>query len=376
MPKNKTQKNIPEGWRKAEFDIVFDRIANKKYQIKSNEYLNIGKFPVVDQGKNKIIAYSNQEEKVFKNDGVIVFGDHTRIVKYIDFDFVVGADGTQLIKTKDGFSNKFFYFNILAKKIPNTGYNRHFKYLKDSIYFYPPLPEQNRIVAVLEIWDEYLEKLSRKIEIKRDIKKGIASQIMNCELSIVNGKKVYVPKLRLPGFSGDWESVKLGDVSNIKRGDMITKKDITDGYIPVIAGGQQPAYFHNKSNRKGMTITVSGSGAYAGYVDFYNCPIFVSDGMSIQEKSLDINFIYYFLKLKQDYIYSLQTGGAQPHIYPKDLQRLKLSIPKSLEEQTAIAEILTTADEEIEMLEKKKKIIEGQKKFLLNNLVTGKIRTV
>lgn len=234
--------------------------------------------------------------------------------------------------------------------------------VEDISLLFPPLPEQNRIVSVLETWDKCIEKLSKKIEVKKQIKKGLMQDLLT-------GNK------RLKGFSDKWEVKKLGDISIIKKGESITKKDVTDGSVPVIAGGQQPAYYHNKSNREGKTITVSASGAYAGYVDFYDQPIFVSDCTSIKEKDVDINFIYFYLKLRQQYIYSLQSGGAQPHVQSKDLQIIKINIPKSKEEQSTIAQILTTADKEINKLENKLKILKEQKRYLLNNLITGTIRT-
>jgi type I restriction enzyme S subunit len=114
-------------WEEKSFELIFDRVPSKRYQINSKEYLIKGKYPVIDQGKQKIIAYSNDDSKVLKNKNIIIFGDHTRVFKYIDFNFIVGADGTQLIKTKENYDNKFFYYQLLTKKIPNTGYNRHFK---------------------------------------------------------------------------------------------------------------------------------------------------------------------------------------------------------------------------------------------------------
>lgn len=228
----------------------------------------------------------------------------------------------------------------------------------------PPIEEQGRIVRVLECWDGYLEKLGRKIEVKKNIKKALMQKLLT-------GEK------RLAGFSDKWQTVKLGEVCNIERGDMITKKDITDGNVPVIAGGKQPAYFHNKFNYNGKTITVSGSGASAGYINYFNQPIFASDCSVVKEveNRSNIDFIYFSMQNKQDFILALQSGGAQPHVYPKDLQLIKIKLPK-LEEQKAIAEILTKADEEITALEKKKEVVEAQKKYLLNNLVTGKILTI
>lgn len=227
----------------------------------------------------------------------------------------------------------------------------------------PPLPEQKRIVKVLEVWDNYLEKLSKKIELKKNIKKGLMQKLLTGEI-------------RLKGFDGEWKEAKLGEVCIIKRGEMITKNMITQGDIPVIAGGKQPAYYHDKYNYDGKTITVSGSGASAGFVSYFKKPIFASDCSVIKEigyKS-DIDFIYYQVLSRQKYIFSLQSGGAQPHVYPRDLALLKIDFVDDIQEQSAIAEILTTSDKEIELLEKKKKIIEEQKRFLLNSLVSGKIR--
>lgn len=157
-----------------------------------------------------------------------------------------------------------------------------------------------------------------------------------------------------------WEMVKLGDVCELKRGQTITKKDIVEGNIPVIAGGQQPAYYHNKANRDGDIITVAGSGAYAGYVSYHIDSTFVSDAFSI--KTLDTNlaltkFIYYLLKLKQDYIYSLQSGMGIPHLYVKDLINYEIPLPPLDIQEEIVAKI----EEEEKAVEECKKLIEIHK---------------
>ena len=127
-----------------------------------------------------------------------------------------------------------------------------------------------------------------------------------------------------------WLMVELGEVCEIKKGSAITKKDVSEGSIPVIAGGQQPAYYHNKANRFGSTITISASGAYAGFVSYFNIPIFASDCStveSIDASIVKIEFVFNVLKGIQDEIYKLQTGGGQPHVYSKDLIKLKIPLP-------------------------------------------------
>ena len=159
-----------------------------------------------------------------------------------------------------------------------------------------------------------------------------------------------------------WQEVELGELCEIKKGSSITKDKITDGNVPVIAGGQQPAYYHNASNRTGETLTVSGSGAYAGFVAYFNMPIFASDCSTIQEKlkNVFIRYVYYYLKGNQDRIYKLQKGIAQPHVYPKDLEKIKIPIPFSngkpdLKEQERIVRIL----EKAETLKQKGKNVEN-----------------
>ena len=95
---------LPDGWEWIEFSKVFNTPTSKPYQIQKTEYLENGLLPIIDQGKEFIIGYSNSVEKKYSNESnCIIFGDHTRQIKYVDFDFVIGADGTKILKEKDGF---------------------------------------------------------------------------------------------------------------------------------------------------------------------------------------------------------------------------------------------------------------------------------
>lgn len=228
-------------------------------------------------------------------------------------------------------------------------------------FAFPSRFEQEEILALLETWDMYLEKLDKKIEMKKKIKKGLMQQLLT-------GKK------RLSGFRDVWENTKLHEIAIIKKGKALSSKNIDSGPYPVIAGGQSSPYSHKDFNHENV-ITVSASGAYAGYVALHKGKIWASDCSVIESKKnrSSLAFIFHFLLSKQRKIYSLQSGGAQPHIYPKDLSKIKLLTPK-LKEQEAIAQVLSLADEEIEALEKQREIITQQKKYLLNNLVTGQIR--
>lgn len=140
-----------------------------------------------------------------------------------------------------------------------------------------------------------------------------------------------------------YEMVKLGEVCELTRGQTITKKTAIEGNIPVIAGGQTPAYYHNQSNRTGENITVSGSGAYAGFISYYNEPIFVSDAFTIcakkDENKILNKYIYALLKSKQDEIYLLRAGAGIPHVYPKDFANMMIPLPPLDVQQQIVDEI-------------------------------------
>lgn len=163
-------KETPKGWNLVNFDSFFTVLPSKKYQVQKQDYLEKGLVPVVDQGQKLIIGYTDDVSKKFNKNNVIIFGDHTRIVKYIDFDFAVGADGTQILETKDGIDLKFGYYQLLNKNIPDTGYNRHFKYVKAEKYVIPPtLAEQQEIVQVLDTMNDIIRLRKECISHAQDL---------------------------------------------------------------------------------------------------------------------------------------------------------------------------------------------------------------
>ena len=155
----------------------------------------------------------------------------------------------------------------------------------------------------------------------------------------------------LDGVEVGWKP--LGEVAELKRGKTITAKTKTAGDIPVISGGQKPAYYNSEYNRDGETITVAGSGAYAGYIMFWNKPIFVSDAFSVKPdlSVMNTKYVFHFLLKSQSWIHNLKKGSGVPHVYPKDLAVLEVPIPcpdspeKSLEIQAEIVRILDTFTE-------------------------------
>ena len=141
--------------------------------------------------------------------------------------------------------------------------------------------------------------------------------------------------------SASFPLVPLGDVCDVSKGSPITRDEVVEGSIPVIAGGQKPSCFHNVPNRTGETITVSASGAYAGFVAYFDEPIFASDCSTIKprDQRLIAKFLFHLLKTKQTDIYALQVGMGQPHVYSKDLVKLQIPLPPLEVQKEIVAEI-------------------------------------
>lgn len=132
----------------------------------------------------------------------------------------------------------------------------------------------------------------------------------------------------------------LHQISIMERGTSVTRKSVNPGSIPVISGGREPAYYCDKPNRDGDIITVAGSGAGAGYVQYWKTPIFVADAFSIRGAlNISTKYLYHFLTSMQDYIYSTKTGGGIPHVHISSISNLKVPIPP-LQIQTEIVRVL------------------------------------
>lgn len=276
--------------------------------------------------------------------------------------------GFKNLVCKENNSIEFFYYylDILLKQFLKNSSGSTFLelakgVLSQQLCVIPNEKEQEKIAEILQTQDRLIELKEKLIAEKYKQKQYLMDVLLT-------------GKVRLPGFSDDWERVELKDICEIRRGSTIIKSQIVYGSIPVIAGGKEPAYYHNEANRKANVITVSASGASAGYVAFYKTPIFASDCSTIDEvKNSDLRFIYYSLCLRQDELYNLQSGGAQPHVYPKQLGKMVIYKP-SLLEQSAIADILSVSDSEIDALKEELILQRKQRDALMQLLLTGIVR--
>ena len=165
-------------WRHAHFNNIFT-VANEKHkQVKSGDYLIQGEHPIVDQSQTLIAGYTNSGN-VYTNLPVIIFGDHTRVIKWIDFPFAPGADGTQILKAKSNIDARFAYFALQNVRVPNLGYSRHLRELKEKRFFYPVEKEEQKAIANLLFRQENtIQALENYKECLAHQKKALMQQLL------------------------------------------------------------------------------------------------------------------------------------------------------------------------------------------------------
>jgi len=179
---------IPEDWEVMRLENVMEGFTPNK-KLKQSDYKAIGKFPVIDQGQEYVAGFYEDETMVFDKDlPVILFGDHTRIIKYVDFPFICGADGLKIIIPKENFHRKYFYYALLNLNIPSRGYNRHFKILKEKLIPLPPLDEQQKIANILTTIDHKIQAEEKKKQALQNLFKTLLQQLMTGKIRVKKAK--------------------------------------------------------------------------------------------------------------------------------------------------------------------------------------------
>lgn len=150
---------FPVHWLKVSFDDVFDVVPTTGKKIAQKQYLKSGMWPVIDQGASFVGGYTDDKTKIINvSEPLLVFGDHTRCMKFVRSDFAPGADGTKILAVDSQLDPKFYYHLYFAIKLPDRGYSRHFGFLKRCVFPLPPINEQRRIVEKIEAMFDEIDK--------------------------------------------------------------------------------------------------------------------------------------------------------------------------------------------------------------------------
>ncbi len=372
---------LPENWNERPFEKCLEKI---KYPLKihKKEFLIEGSFPIISQEKKFINGYWNNEDNLFQiKKPVIIFGDHTQVIKYVDFDFVLGADGVKIIEPIGKINSKFLYYFLKSVKIKRLGYARHYRLLKEKLIPIPPSEEQKQIVKIL---NEAFNSISKSKEA--------------AEKNLENAKELFESYLE-GVFSNpreSWEEKKLGEIANVEYGFTCKAKSRGDfRYVRITDTGkdglltQNNKVYLDKSKEmekfvlSDKDLVMARTGATFAEVLFYKNrepSVFASYLIRIKFKKEILNKLYWYFSKSRNYWNQanyLSSGAAQPHFNGGALKEVVFNYPKSITKQKTIVSKLDALSKEIKELEviysQKVKNLDELKKSILQKAFSGEL---
>ena len=349
-----------DNWQTKKLEDCLDKVAYPN-KIKRKDFLEFGSFPIISQEAEFINGCWNNEKDLFKIDKpVVIFGDHTQILKYIDFDFVLGADGVKILSPKSFLDPKFFYFVLQSVDLKNLGYARHYRLLKETQIPSPPLSEQLHIVKIL---DEVFEKIGKAKE--------------NIEKNLQNSKDLFESYLQSVFINKgqNWEEKKLGDFLKLEYGKPLDKKDRKEnGKFPVYgANGEKDRtdkFYYDKST---IIIGRKGSAGELNLTESKFWPLDVTYFVTFDNKKYDLNFVYFLLSTLK---LTKLAKGVKPGINRNDVYLINIFIPNLKDQKTIVAKLdaLSAETKKLEAIYKQKLAdLEELKKSVLKSAFAGEL---
>ena len=365
-----------------------------KTKIQARDYRPSGRFPVIDQGQERIAGWTDDECAVIAESlPLIVFGDHTRAFKFIDFPFARGADGTQLLKPKLSIDPLFFFYACRAIELPARGYNRHFSILKEKEI---PLPaeqeEQKAIGVVLRRVEGALVQQSSLIETCRELKRSAMRELFTRGLRGEPQKETEIgpvpegwltepigthhsvgsggtPSRGNPAF---WSGGKIPWVKTAEVGYCVireTEEHITQAGLEGSAAKLLPAGT--------LLLAMYGQGVTRGKVAILGIEAACNQACAAirpTDDCIDTKYLYHFLVSRYEVIRQLAHGGQQQNLNLDIVRDLPVAYPTNKEEQREIVAILDAIDRKIDLHQQKRTVLKQLFKALLHQLMTGAIR--
>ena len=356
---NKALMKVQEenGWKLYKFDDILIDDTRNAIKIKKELYLEYGEYPIIDQGKNELAGYTNEVEGIYKEEA-LVFGDHTRIIKYIDFPIFLGADGVKLLKlksNKEKISIKYLYYFLNTVKLPNDGYSRHFKYLKQTVIPVPELDIQMKIVKCMDKANELIDKRKEQIKtldelVKSQFIKMFGDPITNPK----NIEQVYLKdlsKLITKGASPNWQGIEY--VDDETQTLFVTSENVRDGYIDLSKKKFLMDAFNEKQKRSVLQsgdFLINIVGASIGRAAQFNLDIKANINQAVALVRLkdgvinDKYLLTYLNSPKALKMYeSMQVSVARANLSLQNINDLEILLPP-IELQNQFADFVKQVD--------------------------------
>jgi type I restriction enzyme S subunit len=381
-------------WRTGTVESCLVRLAlNATPKLQTQGYLSSGRYPVVDQGKTLIAGWTNNESGLITTClPVVVFGDHTRAFKYVDFPFVRGADGTQVLKPKLGIDPLFFFYALRAIDFPSRGYNRHFKELKQKEIAFPLEEEQRDIAHVLRLVEnarslqvaqihalERCKRTAMQILFTRGLRGEVQQQ---SEIGLVPESWEVSPlETRFLVVSGGtpsrdvasyWENGKIPWVKTTEVNYCTissTEECITEDSLKNSAAKLLPAGT--------LLMAMYGQGITRGKVAVLGIEAACNQACAAMRplsEAVVPRYLYHFLTYRYDEIRLLAHGGQQQNLNLEIVRGLPIAWPPDAAEQDEIAAALDVIDRKIDLQRRKRSVLDDLFKALLHKLMNGEIR--
>jgi type I restriction enzyme S subunit len=364
-----------------------------KTKVQARDYKPSGRFQVIDQGQEPVAGWTDDESAVIDSPlPLIVFGDHTRAFKFVDRPFARGADGTQLLRPKDGIDPLFFFYACRAIDLPARGYNRHFTILKEKELAYPlNTTEQRAIAGVLRKTESALQQQTALIDNLRELKRASMRELFTRGL---RGEPRKDTEIGLMPES--WEVAAIGTHHAVVSGGTPSRGNPafwSGGTIPwvkttevdycVITETEEhitPLGLESSAAKMlpagTLLMAMYGQGITRGKVAILGIEAACNQACAaIMPKDGTVlpRYLYHFLTWRYDAIRSLAHGGQQQNLNLEIVRELPLTFPQSQDEQCDIVTILDAVDRKIDLHQKKHKVLEELFESLLHKLMTGEI---
>ena len=330
------------------FEEIFTDKTKYGVKVQTSEYGKRGKYIIIDQGQSQIAGYTDREEGVFEELPVIVFGDHTRTIKYVDKPFFLGADGVKVLRSKDSNANyKYLYYALKSAKIPDTGYNRHFKWLKKIQINYPDNNRQEEIVQILDKVSDIIKNRESELSALDELIKARFVEMFGDPVANPKGLiKKTLPELGEFGrgvskhrprndealLGGPYPLIQTGDVAN--SGLYITEYHSTYSEL----GLQQSKMWDEGT----LCITIAANIAKTAILGFDACFPDSIVGFIANEDTNNV-FVHYWFSFFQEILESQAPESAQKNINLKILSELKVIVP-NIQEQNEFADFVVQVE--------------------------------
>ena len=338
---------LPEAWSSVSVaEALEKRRGGAITKLQTPDYLETGALPIVDQGAKLICGYTNELDAAYPYDlPLIVFGDHTRTLKYIDFPFAVGADGTQCLHPTDAFDSRFFFFALENLDLRSEGYARHFKLLKEKVIAQPPLDEQRLIAEVLRSVDDAIAAAVVVQETTRSLLHSVRHNAFS------NAKESIDFASAITLVSG--QHVDTEQCNNVGLGVpyLTGPSDFPDGEIIVTKFTSTPSVMCQPGD---ILVTVKGSGVGKAVIaDSSYC--ISRQLMAIRSDELPTAFLFEALQMVVEELNTEASGPipgiTRAHILVKPIPVMERSAQESLAATfSSLRHQLRLANEHLELL--------------------------